>query len=298
MNMKTRYSFKYFFREGIQSIAIHKFISFASISIIVACLLITGSVSLMAVNIDKEIKNLQSETGIAVFIDENTTREDAISLENDIKTIPNVAEVTFISKEDAFNNYKESLGDDASILDGLENDNPLRDGYNIKLTDLSFMDSVIDELNTIPEIKNIRDDQKTASSLLSIRKLFVFISLALILALGSVSIFIISNTIKLAMFARRDEIGIMKMVGATNFFIRIPFIIEGLALGVLAGLIGFFMQWGIYSWLSSTITQSVGVLEIIPFIHMYPYILVCFITSGIFIGVLGSGFTIRKFLDV
>lgn len=298
MNMKTRYSFKYFFREGLKSIAIHKFVSFASISIIIACLLITGSVSLIAVNVDKEIKNLQSETGVAVFIDENIPREDALALESELKGIPNVSEVTFISKEDAFNNYKQSLGDDASILDGLENDNPLRDGYNIKLTDLSFMDSVVNRLNNIPEIKNIRDDQQTASSLISIRKLFVFISLALIIALGSVSIFIISNTIKLAMFARRDEIGIMKMVGATNWFIRWPFIIEGLTLGVLAGIIGFFMQWGLYSWLSSTIEQSVGILEIIPFIPIYPYVLACFIISGIFIGVLGSGFTIRKFLDV
>lgn len=298
MNMKTHYSFKYFLREGMKSISIHKFVSFASISIIIACLLITGSVALMAVNVDKEIKNLQSETGIAVFIDETTTREDAIALEPKIKAIPNISEVTFISKEDAFNNYKLSLGDDASILNGLENDNPLRDGYNIKLIDLSLMNSTVSSLKDIPQIKNIRDDVQTASSLISIRKLFVFISLALIIALGSVSIFIISNTIKLAMFARRDEIGIMKMVGATNWFIRWPFIIEGLILGVLAGLIGFFMQWGLYSWLSGTIEQSVGILDIIPFAPLYPYVLTCFIISGVFIGVLGSGFTIRKFLDV
>jgi cell division transport system permease protein len=296
---KSRMNFKYFIKEGFGNIFLHGFMSFAAVSIIAACLLITSCVTLIAVNIDIKIKDLQAESEIVVFIDENVPRSAAQALESRLLEIDNIHSAEFLTKEEELDQYREQLDENASLLDGFDDtNNPLRDSYHIRLKNIEQMESTVDEIRQIQEIKNIRVDEDTVSMLVKIRKVFEIVSLVLVAALGGISLFIISNTVKLALFARREEIAIMKMVGATNWFIRWPFIIEGFVIGVMGSIIAFFAQWGIYYKLSDVVSTTIGVFSLVEFRTILTPVLGIIVLAGALIGVLGSALTIRKFLDV
>ena len=296
---KSRMNFKYFIKEGFGNIFLHGFMSFAAVSIIAACLLITSCVTLIAVNIDIKIKDLQAESEIVVFIDENVPRSAAQALESRLLEIDNIHSAEFLQIEAELDQYREQLDENASLLDGFDDtNNPLRDSYHIRLKNIEQMESTVDEIRQIQEIKNIRVDEDTVSMLVKIRKVFEIVSLVLVAALGGISLFIISNTVKLALFARREEIAIMKMVGATNWFIRWPFIIEGFVIGVMGSIIAFFAQWGIYYKLSDVVSTTIGVFSLVEFRTILTPVLGIIVLAGALIGVLGSALTIRKFLDV
>lgn len=299
-DMKNRMNFRYFLKEGFSNIFLHGFMSFAAVSIIAACLLITGSVALISVNIDIKIKELQSESEIVIFLDEQkVSRQDAIDFQKELLSMDNVAEAEFVPNEKALDEYREALEEDASILEGFDRtNNPLRDGYRIRLKDIEKIDKTVADIQQLDKVAKIRVNEDTISMLVKIRKVFEVISLSLILALGGISLFIISNTVKLAMFARREEIAIMKMVGATNWFIRWPFIIEGFIMGLTGGLIAFFAQWGVYHELNNTIVNVIGVFEMVEFSIIRLQAFGIFAAVGTLIGVGGSILTIRKFLDV
>ncbi|MEA5039005.1 MAG: permease-like cell division protein FtsX [Clostridiaceae bacterium] len=290
--------FSYFLREGVRGIFVHGFMSFAAITVIAACLLITATFSLVAYNVDLLIRGLESQSEIIVYIDDSVSREDAVALGEQIRTLDNVESAEFVSKEQAFDEYLQSLGDDAYVMEGLRDDNPLRDSYRVTMKDVSKHGETVTELENISGVASSSSSKEVSDRLIQIRRVTHLISYTLVALLGGVGIFIISNTVKLAMFARREEIAIMKMVGATNHFIRAPFVVEGILLGLCASGLAFFCQWGIYRYISGELSSSTAVLTMLPFAVFWKPLAFILLAAGLALGIGGSVITIRKFLKV
>ncbi len=293
-----KYSIKYFVREGLHGIAAHGFMSFAAVTVIAACLLITGTFGLLAYNIDILIDGLESQNEIVVYIDETYTREQALELKEQILGVENVQEVVFVSKEELFDNYLETLGEDAAVMEDLRDDNPLRDGYRVIMKDVALHGQTVAALEKVTGIASTNSQKEISDRLIQIRRVVNAVSLTLIALLGAVSVFIISNTVRLAMFARREEISIMKMVGATNGFIRTPFIIEGITLGMMASLVAFFAQWGVYKYIVVELMQGTAIFNMVEFDTFALSLLLVLAAAGLVLGVGGSVIPIRKFLKV
>ena len=276
----------------------HGLMSFAAVTVIAACLLIIAIFGLVAYNIGVLIDGLASQNEIAVFVDENLSREEAQALQQSLESVPNVESVTFVPKEEAFDIYLEMLGEDAYIMEDLREDNPLRDEYRIVMKDVALHDETVEALKEVVGIAAANSEKEISDKLMQMQRIVNAVSYTLVALLGAVSIFIISNTVRLAMFARREEISIMKMVGATDGFIRIPFIVEGMTLGLMAGLVAFFAQWGVYDYITEKLVESSGIYITVAISEIWSMLLPIMLASGIVIGILGSVLTIRKFLRV
>ena len=296
--MRSSSGLGYFIREGLRGIGSHKFMSFAAVGVIAACLLVTSTFSLVAYNIGQVVKSLEEQSEVLIYVDETYTQDQAKALEETLEAVENVKDAVFVSKEEAFAAYLETLGDDAYIMEDLVDDNPLRDGYRIFLKDVSLHEETVSALERVDGIADATSSREVFQRLVQIRRVVDIVSLTLVAMLGAVSVFIISNTVKLAMFARRDEIGIMKMVGATNRFIRAPFVVEGVILGVCAALLAFFVQWGVYHYIASQLSAGTGVLTLLPFESFASGLTKIMAAAGLVFGIGGSTLTIRKFMKV
>ena len=243
-----RIDFKYFLDQGVRSIFSHGFMSFAAVSVMTACLIITASFSLIAFNIDQMIGEVESQSEITVYINDALPVDEARAVLKQITAIENVQDAEFVTKEQALQEFKDELGENASLVSGLEDDNPLRHSFRIRMKDISLHAQTVEALQKISQIASVTSRKDISDKLIKVRSVTNALSVTLIALLGAVSVFIISNTVKLATFTRRDEIAIMKMVGATNGFIRAPFIVEGFLLGITAALAGLFSAMG-YLWI-------------------------------------------------
>lgn len=298
--MKNRLSSGgYFLREGFRNVFLHGFMSFAAVSVIVVCLIITGSVALVSFNINLNIVKLQQESEIVIYIDETMTTEESEALHDTIMQVDNVAQADFESRDTALEEYRERLGENASLLDGFDStNNPLRDAFHITMKDPGKVSQTKAALEKVEGVANTVANEEIVARLIQIQRMFHAIALTLVVALGLISIFIISNTVKLAMLARREEISIQKMVGATNWFIRWPFIIEGLVLGIVAGCLAFGLEWLIYNQLTDVIYANLPQFTIYDFRELMWYVLGVFGGAGVIVGVGGSSLTIRRFMNV
>ena len=292
-------SIGYFLKEGFRNIFLHGFMSFAAVSVIVVCLIITGTTALISYDINLNIVKLQNESEIIVYIEDTYTTEEARDMEDTILQVDNVATAEFEDKNQALEEYREELGDQADLLDGFdENNNPLRDAFHITMKDPSKVTATKAALESVEGIGNAAANEEVAARLIQIQRMFPAISVTLIVALGLSSIFIIANPVKLAMLARRREISIQKMVGATNWFIRWPFVIEGLVLGLVAGGIAFGLEWALYDQLSDFILGNLPQFTMARFQELMFYVMGVFGGAGVIVGVCGSSLTIRRFMDV
>ena len=290
--------FAYYVREGLSSVFVHGFTSLAAMLVIAACLMITGIFSLVAYNIDLQIRELEGKSEIVIYIDEEVSRENAKALGSRIKKIDNVKTADFVTKEQLFEDYLESLGEDAYVMEELREDNPLRDSYQITMNDVSLHKETVEELEALDGVAASSSMQEVSDRLIQIRKVVNLISVTLVALLGAVSVFIIANTVKLAMFARKEEIAVMKMVGATNHFIRAPFVVEGMFLGMCAALLAFFVQWGVYAYVTKQLAAGTAILTMVSFGTVWQPVLGLMLAAGLVLGVGGSVITIRRFLKV
>ncbi|MDL2273271.1 permease-like cell division protein FtsX [Oscillospiraceae bacterium OttesenSCG-928-G22] len=288
----------YFIKEGVKSIFLHGFMSFAAVTVIVACLIIVGSFSLIAVNVNNTIDAVAAQNEVLAFIDEELGDAEARSVGSRINALDNVKSSTFVTKEEAFDEYRNELGDQQDILTGMEEDNPLRHRYRIFLEDIEFMADTVTAIEGIPGVANVRASLQVSDSIMTLRNIVNVISYILGIILISVSVFIIANTVKLATFDRREEIAIMKMVGATNAFIRWPFVFEGFLLGITGAAVGFVFQWGLYEATVGQIAKSIKLIEVVPFASMGMQLFLIFLAAGFLVGVGGSVLTIRRFMQV
>ena len=296
--MAKKFDVRYYFSEGFHSIFTHGFMSFAAVCMIVACLLIMGSFTLVAVNLDKNLGDLENENQLAVYIDDSYTEEKARSLEKEIAQVPNVTEITFESRETVLENWKEKYSD-VDLMDDLPDD-AFRDRYYVHMDNIELIAQTKQALEEIPGVANVAAAVEIAEGFVMVRNIATGVALVLVGILLIVSLFIIANTIKLATFYRREEIAIMKMCGATDSFIRWPFVVEGMVLGLTGSLVAFFLQWGVYHLVAKNIVESNGLslMTMISYTSMIDIILPVFCGVGVLIGVGGSLIAIRKFLQV
>ena len=288
----------YHIKEGFRSIFTHGLMSFASVCMIVACLLIMGSFSLVAVNINEMLGQLEDENEFLAYVDESLDSGQSMSLQAKLASIPNVASATYTSKEEALKNFQEEQGN-AALFQNIPADS-LRDRYSIHVEDIELMEQTVADVEAVTGIAETRAALEIAEGFVMLRNVASAIAIILVVMLVLISVFIIANTIKLATFTRREEIAIMKMCGATNGFIRWPFLVEGLLLGLMGGLVAYVGQWGVYSLISKAMAES-GILEIInmiPFQDLAGVVLPVFVAVSLVIGGGGSAFAIRKFLQV
>lgn len=288
----------YLIGEGFRNIFTHGFMSFASVTIIIACLIVMGSFTLLDININQIIDDIGDQNQILAYVDEDMTAQEASAkLQTKLESLDNVASVEFISRSEARDSFMEKY--DESLMEGID-DEVFRHRFSIQLIDLSLMDETKAEIEDVDGIVKVNAPTEFADKFISVRNVISIVSLALIVILGFVSLFIMSNTIKLATYGRREEIAIMKMVGASNSFIRCPFIVEGLVLGVVGGGLAFLAQWGLYAALEAKIVESLGIsfVEIVPFAQVWPFVLITFLAVGILVGAVGGVIAIRNYLKV
>ena len=296
--MARKFDAGYYVTEGFRSIFTHGFMSFAAVCMIVACLLIMGSFTLLAVNLNDMLGDFEAENEFLAYIDETVSEEDARALQSALESIPNVSGAVFTTKEEALQSFKEGREANA-LLDELPPE-VLRDRYSIRVHDLNEMQATVNAVEDLPNIVNVRAALDIAKGFVLVRNIASGVAIVLIAILAVVSLFIIANTIKLATFYRREEIAIMKMCGATDGFIQWPFVVEGMLLGLTGALIAFFAQWGIYHLVGKLIIQGNGLslVTILSYGSMAKTILLIFCGTGSLIGVGGSLIAIRKFLQV
>ena len=289
-------NFGYLLGEGVRAMFKHGFMSFAAICITVACLVIINSFALISYNLDITVGEVQKELRIVVCIDESYTEAESKSVGSDINLLPNVANAEFVSRQQALDDF---IGDsDASLFEGLEAD-AMRDQFIVTLVDNAQVAETKEALENINGVSDVYADIEVGNALATIRTVLYIASLAIAAVLLIVYLIIISNTIRLAMLDRREEIAIMKMVGATNSFIRFPFFVEGFFLGLFGAVFSFFIEWGLYEVLRKAVLNTgLSVITIIPFTDvLVPMALVCCV-AGFVIGIFGSVMSIRRFLKV
>ena len=295
-----RLNLGYFIKEGFSSIFSHGLMSFAAVCMIVACLIIMGSFSLLAVNVDEMLSQLEEENEFLAFIDEDYTDDQIRALMEQVRQIDNVDpnSVTFVSREQAKRDYLR--GHESEGLYVNMPDEVLRDRLSIRVLDLERFSETVEAVKALPGVANHRAASEVAEGFVAVRNAVTALAYVLIGILAAVSLFIISNTTRLAAFSRREEIAIMKMCGATDGFVRWPFIVEGLILGIMGALVAFFLQWAVYAGVCKALVGggAVSFFALMDFKAMWKGVLGVFLTSGSIIGALGSSFAIRKFLQV
>ena len=296
--MLSRFNLGYYTVEGIQSIFTHGFMSFAAICMTVACLLIMGSFSLVAVNLNQKLSDLEDENEFLAYVDDSLSQEESKALQEKLEAVDNVASVTYVSREEALEKFKESRQKN-ELLEEFPAER-LRDRYRIHVHDIQRMGETVNRVRDVEGIAKCRAAIEIAEGFVMVRNIATGVALILIALLVLVSLFIITNTIRLATFYRRDEIAIMKMCGATNAFIRWPFVVEGLILGLVGALLAFFLQWGLYTLVTRFVVETNGlsILALTPYESMAATILGVFCATGLLIGIGGSLLGLRKFLQV
>lgn len=292
----------YLIGEGFRNVLKNKKSTGASLMIMCATMIIFGLFFIIGENINHIMNELEMQQGMQVFIKEEATEKEISELGDKIKALSGVNQVEFVSKEDALKQMKEKVGDKQFLLSGYDENNPFPASYVVTLTDLKESDNVQKEIETFDNIKSIQKRGDTVNALLGVANFVRILSGAILILLVVISIFIIANTIKLTVHARRREISIMKYVGATNNFIRWPFIVEGIIIGVVAALISIMLLGVLYNVVSNKILSIAGSniinISLLTFSDMFTLIIVVYLALGIGIGTLGSMISMRKYLDV
>ena len=288
----------YLLKEGTKGIFTHGFMSFAAVCVTVACLLIVGSFSILLYNVNIMVEELNRTNEILVFIDETLTDAEAKSVGTKINVIENVHKSTFVPREQAL---EEFIADhqESDAFNGVAAED-LRHRFSVMLQDNDLIQETVAQIRQIEGVADIRAEYELAEGFSTLQDVLEVISVAVISVLLVVSLLIISNTVKLAMYDRRDEIAIMKMVGATNGFIRLPFLVEGFTLGMMGAALAFGIEWGMYDALVARIAEidTLQLFSFVPFQRLLYPMIATFAAAGLFVGIVGSWTSIRKFLDV
>ncbi len=296
--MSKTHNFAYFTREGVRGIFTHGFMSFASVSVITTCLVLTGTFVLLMLTLTGTITDMGASGDICAYVDETLSDEKSEALGSVLGAIPNVTELDYVDRDRGLSELREDMGDDSSLLDGLEYDNPLRNYYRIWVDSIDDYASTVDAVRATEGISDVYASVDAMTQLQNLRNILGYASLTFVIMLGMVSIFLISNTIKLATFDRREEIGIMKMIGATDGFIRAPFFIESLILSLAAAAIAFGLQTVIGNALLDSGLSALSFIRIADFHDYMVQYALAYAGTAVLFGVCGSLLSIRKFLRV
>lgn len=298
-------SFKYLARQGLHNMINNRLMSFASVGVLTVCLIITGVAGLFTANMNSLMLYLRSQNEVVVYLDENLDDAGLASVDSALRAISGLKEVTYVSKDEALDLMRDSMGDKADLFDVFEGEeNPFLANYKVVLQDVGQMDEIVPQLENISGVVDVNVPTGLSDLVVNIHKAVTVVSVGLVVVLGFVSIVVISNTIRLTVFARRKEINIMKYVGATNGFIRLPFFVEGIAVGLIAGLISSAIVLGgyqlllIYSVDFPAFWGSILNDVLLGMDQIWWKVLVAFLAFGSLIGSVGTATSIRKYLHV
>lgn len=288
--------FGYLVKEGFKNVWSNRIMSIASIGVLISCLVLTGSASLFSFNVEKVVETIGQSNETNVFIKDGYSQLEAVYIGKEIEKLDNVVSAKFCSKEDAFEQYREKLGEE--LFAKIEDRNPMPDSFVVVMDDLSLYDQTVDKIMKIDGVDSVNSHEEIARKLTKISTLVNWICIAVISALIIISLFIIANTIRATMYSRRYEISIMKSVGATNGFVRLPFLVEGIVIGLISALLSTGAISVLYISVMSAIEQFISFFEAVPLSSIILPVGICFVVAGVFIGFFGSFISIRKYLKM
>ena len=295
--MKKNRNLRYLTREGIKNVGANRLMSFASIAVLMSCLVMIGCAVLLFFNINSLLQSIEKQNVIMVFVEKNADEETRNEVEGKLRAMQNVSSVKFIPKDTAYQTILESLGENADIMDGTDA-SFLPDAYEVTVTDMVSFRDTVNQIKSLEHIYHVRENSDLAGRLQDIRTAVTYVSIGIVALLFIVALFIIANTIRMTMFTRKLEISIMKAVGATNSFIRWPFLIEGVTIGVISALIGLAVLYGIYYFAGAALLKIFGIFggTLIDFRDYVLYLLAGFLVISIVTAGIGSIFSIGKYL--
>jgi cell division transport system permease protein len=297
MVMKIR-TVEHFVREVFISLKRNNWMSFASIGTVAVSLLILGMFLIVVLNLNKMAASLESQVQISVYLQDDLKQQDIDRIEGKIKDFQGIATITYIDKDKALERFKERLGDQKFLLTALGDTNPLPNAFEVTVQRPDFVKTLSESISQIDGVESAKFGQDVVEHLFDLTRMVRLFGLGIMVVLAGATVFIISNTIRLTVFARRKEIAIMKYVGATDWFIRWPFLLEGMVLGFLGGAIATIILRGSYSAVTARVYDTLTFLPLIPEYPFLNYISIAILISGTFIGALGSTISLKRFLKV
>ncbi len=287
----------YLLKEGVKNIFVHRFASFAAVCITVACLLIVGSFASIMYNVNIMVEKLDKTNNIIAYIDEELSEAEARSITTQINMVENVMSTEFRTREQALEDFIANNGDE-EVFEGLEADT-FRHRIVVVLEDNAYMKDTVDEIKAIAGVAEITAYYELAETFAMVRDVLQGMTTIVTIVLLGVSLLIISNTVRIAMYDRREEIAIMKMVGATNGFIRLPFVVEGFLLGMIGAGASFGLEWVLYDYIVDSLGNldpEFDVFNFVPFQELLGPMMMVFLACGLFVGVVGSWTSIQRFM--
>ena len=295
---KRRSRIGYLTKEGFRNIRVNHLMSIASIAVLMSCLVMMGAAFMVIVNVNNVMSEIESQNVVMVYLKDEVQGEAITEMREKITLMQNVKKCEFVDKETAFKQQLEELDTDATYFEGVEN--PLPDLFKVSVSDMTKFDKTVAELKTLDGVDSVRDNREIAQTLVKIRQTIFYVSIGVIAVLLLISLFIIANTVRITMYSRRLEINIMKSVGATNWFIRWPFMVEGMVLGAISGILSLAVVWGLYMLVQSSVSSMLAMVSrgftTVSFLDYIVYILVAFLVIGIVSGGIGSLISIQKYL--
>lgn len=297
-------SFFYLVKQGFKNIWNNRLMSIASIGVLISCMLLIGTAALLSINISSVVDTIENQSEAIIYLEDNLSPEEMEEVRDGIIATGKVATIEFISKEDALLSMMESMGDDGILFDAYDDNNNLPDSYRVTFHDVSDLENTVLHIEALPGVYSVSALTEVAEVITGIKQMAYIGGSIIIGLLVVVSIMIIGNTIRITIFSRRREVNIMKYVGATNGFIRLPFIVEGMSIGVISGSISYGIIYLAYdyivNWVSSQSATwfSQIISDLVPFSEISQYLLIGFIGGGAFIGLFGCVTSIGKHLKV
>lgn len=290
-------SLKYLTHEGFRNVWVNRLMSLASVTVLMACLIIMGAGIMIFFNINTLLDSVQSQNVVMVYVADDASEDETAQIGSSLNNIGNIESCEFVPKEEAFQKQIESMGGDSALFEGFD-ESPLPDAYKVTVKDLSQFENTVSQIKQIDKVDSVRENSDLASKLMSLRHAVSIVSIGLVVMLFLVAVFIIANTIRITMFSRKLEISIMKAVGATNWFIRWPFMIEGMILGTISGIVSLGVLWGLYALAEKAFSQTLSLLgfKLVPFTEYWWQILLVFVAIGLFTGGFGSLVSMGKYL--
>lgn len=289
----------YLIKEGFRSVRINKLMTIASMGVLICCMLLMGCSVLVSANTTELLSQIEQQNVIMVFMNDNATKAQTDTAKAQIEQISSVKKVIYISKDQAWANQLNEMNDSQKeFFKNYANESPLPDTLKVVVKDMSQFNQTVKQIKQLDNIQNIRENSALAKKLANIRQAVNIICIAVVILLFAVSIFIISNTVRISMFSRKLEISIMKSVGATDSFVRTPFIVEGIIIGILSAGIAELMVWGIYELAASQLSNVVTLFKtgFVPFGDLWWILLIAFVILGVATGVGGSSVSMNKYL--
>lgn len=294
---RGRFNLRYLTKEGFRNIIVHKLMTVASITVMLSCLLLIGGAYLIYVNIQSVIDRVGEQNVIMVFIDDEASNEQEAALGDNIKSTPNVKECVFVSRDESYSDILYSMGESAQVLSEIGSDF-LPNAYKVTISDMEEFDNTVNDIKSYNSVLSVRENGELAARIADIQNAVGLVSIVIVIILLVVSLFIIANTVRITMFSRSLEISIMKAVGATNWFIRWPFLVEGVIIGIISALLSYGFIFLLYAAAEKALAAMFSVLgnTMVPFENCVWTLLIAFVATGVVTGALGSFMSLGRYL--